>query len=115
MIVKHYKGGTYTVLFQCNAENDPVTNCGWPRLFGAFDATNCANRDTVMVRMGAGRVFVTGSKLPHGTKVVVYVSHQTGGVFVRDKAEFEEPIKWPDGVVRPRFAFDHEFERPVKP
>ena len=47
-VVRHYKGGLYTILFQ------------------AQNATNSADRDDM----------------------VVYVSHTTGVVYVRDYAEF---------------------------
>jgi hypothetical protein len=36
--------------------------------------------------------------------VAVYVSHQTQAVWVRPWAMFVEPVRWPDGEIRPRFT-----------
>ncbi len=66
---KHFKGGTYTVLF-----------C-------AQDSTN-------------GRDGYSGV----APRVVVYVSHQTGKVFVRALSEFTELVAWPPQMTKhPRF------------
>lgn len=47
-------------------------------------------------------------------EMVLYVSHTTGGVFVRTKSEFDEPVTWPDGIVRPRFLSCGRYRRPEK-
>ena len=39
-----------------------------------------------------------------GTPVVVYISLTTGDVHTRDFEEWREPVPWPDGETRPRFA-----------
>lgn len=62
MIHTHFKGGTYTKLFEVN---------------------NSEQRDQVLV---------------------IYISHLTGRVWARPKTMFEELVKWPDGVTRPRFT-----------
>ncbi len=113
MIVKHYKGGTYTVLFEAWTIDQQYG----VQLFKAFDSTNCADRDKLMIAASVfdGHPQIYGTKPFRNVKMVVYVSHTTGGIFCRDKAEFDEMVMWPDGVVRPRFAFDREYERPVKP
>lgn len=36
--------------------------------------------------------------------VAVYVSHVRGTVWVRPWKMFNEPVLWPDGVMRPRFT-----------
>lgn len=43
-----------------------------------------------------------------GTSVVVYWSLVKGPTlkFVRDVEDFTEPVRWKDGVVRPRFLFE---------
>lgn len=37
------------------------------------------------------------------TEVVVYVSLTDGRVWVRPAASWLEPVRWPDGTIRPRF------------
>lgn len=34
----------------------------------------------------------------------VYVSHQTQVIWVRPLEMFREPMRWPDGAIRPRFC-----------
>jgi hypothetical protein len=36
--------------------------------------------------------------------VAVYVSHQTGLIWVRPLEMFHELVRWPDGALRPRFT-----------
>jgi len=74
-VYEHYKGGKYTVLFN------------------AHDSTNG--------RLDAEE-FTTPEDHPD-RHMVVYVSHTTGRINVREQGEFLEFVTWPDGVKRPRF------------
>lgn len=49
------------------------------------------------------------------TEMVVYVSHTTGGIFVRESTEFYEKVLWPDGEYRPRFNLVDYYIRPQRP
>lgn len=46
----------------------------------------------------------TNARVGPGAKLVIYVSHTSGGLHARDQDEFREPIAWGDGVRRPRFT-----------
>lgn len=48
------------------------------------------------------------SNARNGNLVVVYVSLANGRMNTRDLAEFIEPIRWTDGVTRPRFVLEEE-------
>lgn len=43
-----------------------------------------------------------------GRPVVLYYSLSRRTLHTRDLAEFEEPVVWPDGQTRPRFAWVSE-------
>ena len=54
------------------------------------------------------RVLMVGLESTNGRtrdRLVIYISDAQHNVCVRKESEFLEPIKWPDGVVRPRFHF----------
>lgn len=57
----------------------------------AFNSTNSADRE----------------------EMVVYVSHTTGAIYVRESREFFEDVKWPDGLWMPRFRLIGE-SRPLE-
>jgi hypothetical protein len=58
-------------------------------LFNAHDSTNKRVDDSTIETSALS--------------VVVYVSHTTGRINVRDLDEFTEFVVWPDGVKRQRF------------
>lgn len=41
-----------------------------------------------------------------GRRYVVYVSHTTGDVCLRDESEFNECVTWEDGSLHPRFELE---------
>jgi hypothetical protein len=59
---RHYKGGTYTLLYRGRLSED------------------------------------------RETEVAIYVSHEREQVWVRPLSMFFELVRWPDGIVRPRFT-----------
>lgn len=113
MIVEHYKGGRYTVLFECLLTRERPVNATIV-IEKAYNATNDSDCNPVIVCVSGGRLLAWDKDAVMEGRAVCYVSHSTGGVFVRLKSEYDQLVEGSYGIKQPRFREIGNFQRPTK-
>lgn len=99
----HHKGGHYRLLF-CASTRSVYTFSRY--LFPAMLSEARAEKAVVSMERSSGELVVRCKELPgyeQGARTVVYVSQETGSIWVRPLAMFVEPVLWPDQKLRARF------------